>query len=114
MENTLVEAYLTGIFSGYMTLTNKEWDTQNHWIEFVQRKGLTDSVIGKWNPLYDLEYSDDKKPPASLRRLARIFFNRGHNEGYKSNKNPPIIDISILKASISHYIDLFEKHNKNE
>ena len=106
MENTLIEAYLSGIFSGYMSLNKEDWDDQDYWINFVQRKGLTDSIIGKWNPLYNLEYTEDKKPPASLRRLARIFYNKGRAEGSNSDKTPPIIDISVLKANIPYYIDI--------
>lgn len=109
MEDVLIEAYLSGIFSGYMSLIDDNWDEQDYWLKFVQRKGLTDSIIGKWNPLYDLEYTDYTKPPASLRRLARIFYNKGRAEGSKSDKTPPIIDISVLKANIPYYINLFKK-----
>lgn len=131
MEKVVIEAYLAGIFNGYMSYVDDNWDGKDYWEKYVQRHGLTDSPIGEWTEL--LSYEKEQKletclldhfknkpaiirstKPASLLRLAQIFFNHGSVKGYRSKNNPPVFDPTSFADAIPLYINLFDKYKINE
>lgn len=126
MDKIVVKAYLAGIFNGYMTYHDPNWDGKDYWEKYIQLNGLTDSPIGEWSKFSMSEEIKENsildhfknKPviirstkPASSRRLAQIFFNQGSVAGYKSHNNPPVFDPSSIINAIPLYINLFEKYN---